>query len=298
MRRTLVNSIVSMTLLAVLTSSAEAVYHPTLGRWVTRDPIGYGGGLNFHAYANGDPVSSVDSMGLKIDIIEVSAKRDSEIPVDFAASLSNQRFSGYFNAVQEAIAFISDKVSDSAFASYVASGGVTFAGQPFTGTRQQYIEQIRRELESTHVKIITGGYPFLAELTSSAVSYNTQPYDQTIVGVHGVYRDRTLPLTQDGEQFVDPQPTNQVVITGEYENQAVVLAALRRIGAPLGGEPRFMLVSCFQDGVHTEGFSPAEGAGWKASPDEKCISFMPLKMNHYLDPTPQEVGLTGGIVPP
>ena len=38
--------------------------HPTLGRWMSRDPIGYQGGLNLYAYCGNGPTNCVDPMGL------------------------------------------------------------------------------------------------------------------------------------------------------------------------------------------------------------------------------------------
>ncbi len=39
-------------------------YLPTLGRWLTRDPIGYQGGINLYAYVQSSPVGNVDGEGL------------------------------------------------------------------------------------------------------------------------------------------------------------------------------------------------------------------------------------------
>ena len=40
-------------------------YHaPHLGRWLTRDPIGYQGGINLYAYVASSPVGNVDAAGL------------------------------------------------------------------------------------------------------------------------------------------------------------------------------------------------------------------------------------------
>lgn len=40
-------------------------YHPDLGRWLTRDPIGYVDGMNLYEYVAAGPVSKVDPMGLQ-----------------------------------------------------------------------------------------------------------------------------------------------------------------------------------------------------------------------------------------
>ncbi len=39
-------------------------YSPTLGRWLTRDPTGYRGGINLNGYVNSSPVGNVDAEGL------------------------------------------------------------------------------------------------------------------------------------------------------------------------------------------------------------------------------------------
>ena len=39
-------------------------YHPTLQRFISDDPIGFGGGINFYAYATNNPIRYVDPLGL------------------------------------------------------------------------------------------------------------------------------------------------------------------------------------------------------------------------------------------
>jgi RHS repeat-associated protein len=39
-------------------------YNPSLGRWISRDPIGENGGLNLYGYVGNDPIDSFDPFGL------------------------------------------------------------------------------------------------------------------------------------------------------------------------------------------------------------------------------------------
>jgi RHS repeat-associated protein len=39
-------------------------YDPGTGRWISRDPAGYGGGVNLYGYVTGNPVNRVDPFGL------------------------------------------------------------------------------------------------------------------------------------------------------------------------------------------------------------------------------------------
>jgi RHS repeat-associated protein len=41
-------------------------YDPKIGRFISEDPIGFGGGVNFYAYALGNPVSFIDPSGLDV----------------------------------------------------------------------------------------------------------------------------------------------------------------------------------------------------------------------------------------
>ena len=40
------------------------MYHPTLGRWLQRDPLGYVDGMGLYAYCAGGPAGATDAMGL------------------------------------------------------------------------------------------------------------------------------------------------------------------------------------------------------------------------------------------
>jgi RHS repeat-associated protein len=48
-------------------------YHPLLGTWINRDPIGEDGGINLYIYINNTPTGFVDLFGLCRDPIEEMA---------------------------------------------------------------------------------------------------------------------------------------------------------------------------------------------------------------------------------
>jgi RHS repeat-associated protein len=43
-------------------------YNPRTGRFVAEDPMGFRAGINFYAYALGDPVGFIDPMGLEVQV--------------------------------------------------------------------------------------------------------------------------------------------------------------------------------------------------------------------------------------
>jgi RHS repeat-associated protein len=55
-----------------LTRFGARDYDPVIGRWTTKDPIRFGGGLNLYGYTFNDPVNFLDPFGL--DGIRVSGK--------------------------------------------------------------------------------------------------------------------------------------------------------------------------------------------------------------------------------
>ncbi len=44
----------------------QRFYDPSVGRWLNRDPIGSGGGLNLYRYCMGNPVMEADPAGTQV----------------------------------------------------------------------------------------------------------------------------------------------------------------------------------------------------------------------------------------
>ncbi len=78
-------------------------YHPDLGRWLQRDPLGYVDGMSFYEYVSSNPVMYLDPLGLAItpqDMLDVLALMDEVIAackgkdggVDYAVKLVGLKF--------------------------------------------------------------------------------------------------------------------------------------------------------------------------------------------------------------
>src|SRR5947209_7907497 len=65
-------------------------YSPSLGRFISRDPIGFAGGLNLYGYCNGDPVNGCDASGL-------DEENQAQAAVGFVLSIPQRAVQGAFH---------------------------------------------------------------------------------------------------------------------------------------------------------------------------------------------------------
>jgi RHS repeat-associated protein len=94
--------------------------HPTLGRWLTRDPIGYSGGINLYAYVNNTPLSHIDRLGLAETVLGFIV----DCAVDFIQAWALKKFTKWLSTQ-----FICDDVRDYNNSGHSLAdwcGGVTF----------------------------------------------------------------------------------------------------------------------------------------------------------------------------
>jgi hypothetical protein len=73
-----------------LDSTRYRNYHQTLGRWIERDPIGYGDGLNLVEYGQSAPACVLDPMGTKITSFSGCSKQQVEDITAADAAVANK----------------------------------------------------------------------------------------------------------------------------------------------------------------------------------------------------------------
>ena len=59
--------LLTLVLFLTLRDTVRAGYDPTVGRWLSRDPIGEDGGINLYGYVFNSPVQKYDPLGLQGD---------------------------------------------------------------------------------------------------------------------------------------------------------------------------------------------------------------------------------------
>ena len=132
---------------------------------------------NLYRYCDNEPTEATDPSGTMLQYIDVSEDRqdgDAFTQFDY-----QDRFKASKKAAEDTADAVRDKVDDKLFDEIKAEHGVKFAGKEFTGTRQEFIDQVRREAESAGYTQNNGGLKELEAKLTSLVALNKKDYDVT-----------------------------------------------------------------------------------------------------------------------
>lgn len=100
--------------LCAMPQAAMAYYNPSMGRFISRDPLQERGGVNHFAFAHSDPIGRIDPRG------------EREIPVEFNAFINGARRGHWLpEPGLEARSSQSFPTQDLAFASFHRIGGTS-----------------------------------------------------------------------------------------------------------------------------------------------------------------------------
>ncbi len=112
-------------------------YAPSLGRWISRDPIQESGGYNLHSSCCNNLFSRFDPRGLKVIIVDFAEEpNDSEnLPTEKTAIKQG------CNKAKAIADYLRDRVTDDVFRNAVNKNPpiVFLDNRPFRGERQEYI---------------------------------------------------------------------------------------------------------------------------------------------------------------
>ena len=106
-------------------------YDPTIGRWLTKEPLGFDGAANFYEYANGDPINFVDVDGRFCVEVNPIAFGEGYI-IGYSFNAAGQVLSsddGSYNVCEAVIAGLTEALGQS-----VSVGGTCFAAETLVET--------------------------------------------------------------------------------------------------------------------------------------------------------------------
>ena len=120
-------------------------YSAEIGRWLNRDPIEERGGINLYSFVSNNSIKKTDRLGLKVLVIDVEAKM---VAGDERFSDVSQTTLEYSFSVIDGLLVKMEKVSEKMFNDAKTKGKIKFNNKAFTGSRQEYIDIMKREKES------------------------------------------------------------------------------------------------------------------------------------------------------
>ena len=201
-------------------------YSPELERWLNRDPLKENGGVNLYSFASNNSVTKIDFWGLKVLVIDVEAEKGAEQFSDITQSVYKNSF-----ALIDDLLGKMERVSETLFNTAKEKGKIKFNGNAFTGSRQEFIDILKREKESMYVKSISAGYEgSLAKLRSFA-ALATKDYDVVALAAHGIRDENETPI-------------GKIVFNGTYIDTETAIKDIRAAGKTASAAT--FIISCYR----------------------------------------------------
>ena len=209
-------------------------YSPSLGRWISRDPIRENGGANLFAFCRNASSFCIDPVGSIVICFSAAKDNDDEGDVvDFQSYLTTQK-----SNIQEFADQIKLLVSDEMFRELQKMNSITFNNVPFTDTKERFLTKIRRELQSRYQPSIHKDIHSLIEDVGKSAAFLLEPYDMIGVIIHGE-PNKTMTA-----------PTGRVILEGpdsvDYMQREDFNKLIRERITKARFPGKLIIVSCYQ----------------------------------------------------
>ena len=158
-------------------------YSPSLGRWISRDPIGEEGGWNLYQCCFNDMLGNLDYLGAVLLIFDAARYEPSIDPKN--PTLESRIRVGRQNVLKVFRKVL--MVSQDNWTQLQSKGKVEFDGKPFSGTRSEYLMSIARELCSFVIRPSSPDLQTYLNQLAQWIPVANRPYDNIVVAIHGGY---------------------------------------------------------------------------------------------------------------
>ena len=156
-------------------------YHSSYGRWIRRDKIGSYGGLNEYAYME-------NMSGLYSDFLGMAV---------FYYDAAGMNYNRIFEKTQKNVKSFLEKlecISDEAFTQLVKDGKVKLDGESFTGSKEDFIQEVKHEAQSQQLSGQGLTFNAFKEDVRAKFQENIKSNnDVFIVGMHGTIENNPKP---------------------------------------------------------------------------------------------------------
>jgi len=159
-------------------------YNPVIGRWMSREPEE---GEDIYLYGDNSPIDEYDFLGLRVYVIDNRGKqsRQKEREIGEIAFRKSRKIAEEFYCYVK-------NMPDGEFMRLSRCGCIKFNGEPFKGTKSDYLRAIEREKDNQYHLLKGRGRAEVEKLLADAAGSQHSPYDVILVAVHGAIEEHSL----------------------------------------------------------------------------------------------------------